>query len=1341
MRSQFLNNQYTLDMKKLFSLLLISYVTGLTVYSQSKSNTIKTEIIQSNVSNSQSVFLGKTKPVRQFKKLIDKDVELGDPTSKEQHGAFKNRRGKSNAILPELEHQGPDPLLALNNRLENVQSLPRRPLVNIDGQQFGRAPHDPTGDVGLEYYVQAINVTSVGVYSKNGGLVHAFAMEDFWADLDRESGGDPIVLYDEREDRWIMAEFPRGNAVLIAVSETSDPLGAYFAYQFNTPFFPDYPKYGIWPEHLVLTTNEGSPAQLSEYFLDKKSLYAGDSLVTIQRVEIEGEIFTEFGFLTATPIDVDGLVDPTDTRPMIMRLNDASWGNVAEDVLDIYRFDVDLENPDATIVELIRMKTTPYDAYPCSEAGQGFACIAQPDSALGIDGLPETIMNVPKYRSFDTHESIVLCFITDVTNGDDLSGIRWMELRKTASSDWSIYQEGTYAPSDSINRFMPSIAMDAHGNIGLGYDVASRDVYAGIRYTGRTADAPLGTMNIEEFHVVNGQGVVNSRTRYGDYSQMSVDPVDGRTFWYTSEYASKNVVKSRIVSFKILQDTVDLGVTSFVNPAALGDYGTAETVTINIENFGSQAATGFEIGFMLNGTPIDQQSISDTILPNSSLNFTFSETIDLSETIDYELEAFVHLADDANTINDTLNRTIQNRYQRDIALMFVESAQLACDTSAFLDVLIINKGVDTINKVEILLAIDNNVSDTIVWNGELVNGDTARASIKTAIPANDTMYLATMSVFEVNDSDDLNKQNDSTQLALTKNSAEYTPLVLSIQLDRFPQETSWQIVADSGSVRDSTIEGGPYNGQAFELVEHNICVFSEDCHTFNIFDESQAFITQGICCNFGDGSYKLMRSDGYLFFDKPGDFGSQASESFCPKDTTCSANALPLVQNDSLRLYQIEVVALSGSAPFSYSVDGGLTFQDSSTFSDLTQGEYVYSIRDLNGCIFTDTLIIKDLDVVLESDSVISTCTENVIIPVNVINQGLLNLNEVEIAVDINDLNIDVVTAELPAVAGLVEIEVNLPSLQDDVIQFRLLKVRGATVAASDTAISSVSNDTTLERIVLTIATDRFPDEITWALFPKNDTVPLFEGGPYFGLAFSEIAEEMCLAEDCYTFEIFDAFGDGICCGGENGYQIMDDNDFVYIASDGQYEFGERTDFCVPSDTSCDIQGTAIAFESAPREWNISFTPSYGLAPFQYSIDGGATFQEEALFEGLAGGTYITVIEDARGCRAYLDTLVIDFPLITNTNDADGIDESIFVIVPNPSQGYFDVSFKHSAIDQPQVKIQVMNAQGKLIYEAMMSPYDGLYRAPVSLSNTPKGMYHVRVTAGEVSFSKRVIKN
>jgi hypothetical protein len=178
-------------------------------------------------------------------------------------------------------------------------------------------------------------------------------------------------------------------------------------------------------------------------------------------------------------------------------------------------------------------------------------CISQPGGTK-VDSLADRLMFRLQYRNFSNGQSLVTNHTVDV--GSDHAGVRWYEPRNTGSG-WSINQQGTYAP-DSDHRWMGSVAMNGAGDIGLGYSVASTTTYPSIRFTGRLNSDTLGQMTQGEGTIVNGSGSQShSSGRWGDYSTMSVDPVDDCTFWYTQEYYSANSSagwKTRIGSFKLV---------------------------------------------------------------------------------------------------------------------------------------------------------------------------------------------------------------------------------------------------------------------------------------------------------------------------------------------------------------------------------------------------------------------------------------------------------------------------------------------------------------------------------------------------------------------------------------------------------------------------------------------------------------------------------------------------------------------------------------------------------------------------------------------------------------------
>ena len=442
---------------------------------------------------------------------------------------------------------GIDPLLAIQEAAPEASADGfDTPIFNFDGEgyQFLNPP-DTNGDVGANHYIQMINATVVSIYNKNtGALIQRFDLTTLGGCT--TGSGDPVVLYDQLADRWFLSEFGPGSSLCVLISQTADPQGAYYSYQFNTPSFPDYPKYGVWPDAYYATANESSPSALA---LDRVKMLAGQP-ATAQRFTAPS--LSGFPFQALTPADLDGLVPPPAGAPgIIMRHRDTEVhgpaGHPGEDFLEMWAFHVDWATPaNSTFTQLPDIAVAEFSSDLCGLSS--FSCIPQPGTSTELDPLREVIMFRLAYRNFGDHQALVGNFVTDV-NGNDLAGVRWFELTSPPATSWSLYQEGTYSP-DSTNRWMGAIAMDGSGNIALGYNVSdATSVYPGIRYVGRLVSDPLGTMPQGEYTLVDGTAS-NGSNRYGDYSDMVIDPIDDCTFWFTGEYNTSSQWSTRIGAFR-----------------------------------------------------------------------------------------------------------------------------------------------------------------------------------------------------------------------------------------------------------------------------------------------------------------------------------------------------------------------------------------------------------------------------------------------------------------------------------------------------------------------------------------------------------------------------------------------------------------------------------------------------------------------------------------------------------------------------------------------------------------------------------------------------------------------
>jgi hypothetical protein len=421
-------------------------------------------------------------------------------------------------------------------------------------------PPDPVGDVGPRHYVAMTNLT-FAVYSKmgrrifgpadTGTLWQGFPIEDC-----TDPSGDPIVLYDEISDRWILTQFttrgfedanqPFFNCV--AVSQTGNPTGRYFRYAFTTGRnFPDYPKYGVMPNGLFVTTREFVRGVGNEvigiYAINREQLVAGDPNTQIVAFHLnKPEYLVGDGLL---PADLDGARLPPAGSPeyIVGSMDDGGGDHAPFDALNMFHLNVDWNNPSAATFTFVKhVPIVEYDTiYPCAPTSRD--CLPQPgitNPAQFLDILSYRQRPIWRlqYRNFGTHESLVTNQSVEARPG--IAGVRWWELRNPR--DPVLHQEGTWAPDDGVHRWMGSVALDRQGNMALGYSVVNAtNVFPGIRYAGRLAGDPPGELAQGERVLQNGSGVqTTTNSRWGDYTSMNVDPSDGCTFWYINEYYARS---------------------------------------------------------------------------------------------------------------------------------------------------------------------------------------------------------------------------------------------------------------------------------------------------------------------------------------------------------------------------------------------------------------------------------------------------------------------------------------------------------------------------------------------------------------------------------------------------------------------------------------------------------------------------------------------------------------------------------------------------------------------------------------------------------------------------------
>jgi hypothetical protein len=404
------------------------------------------------------------------------------------------------------------------------------------------APPDTVGAVGATQYVQWVNVDFAVFDKVTGALqygpVHGNTIwQGFGGACETDNAGDPIVQYDKLANRWILTQFTAAATPYlqcVAVSTTSDALGSYNRYAFSYgTVFPDYPKVGVWPDAYYITfnmfTNTFQGAKVCAY--DRASMLNG-SAATQQCFQLS----SAYGGLL--PGDVDGTTPPPAGAPNPVL-------NFGTNSLNLWRFHVDWANPaNTTFSGPVSIAVASF-----SRACNGSNCVPQPGTSQKLDSLGDRLMYRLSYRHHaDGHESLVVNHSVGVGGNffnPGISSVRWYELRNAAGASLAsatpvVYQQSTLGTSDSIHRWMGSAAMDQAGDIAVGYSASNASVYPSIRYTGRLAGDPLNTMQTETIVKAGTGSQLQNLSRWGDYSAMTVDPVDDCTFWYTSEYLKTN---------------------------------------------------------------------------------------------------------------------------------------------------------------------------------------------------------------------------------------------------------------------------------------------------------------------------------------------------------------------------------------------------------------------------------------------------------------------------------------------------------------------------------------------------------------------------------------------------------------------------------------------------------------------------------------------------------------------------------------------------------------------------------------------------------------------------------
>ena len=471
----------------------------------------------------------------------------------------EEREAAENPKIPNSHVDSPDQVVDKGSLLRFFAPSIPAPILNFDGIPFpgvgcSCAPPDTNGEVGATQYVQMVN-EGYQVFDKATGnsILGPSSIVSLWTGFGgvcQTSGfGDPVVLYDQLANRWVISQFAGAGSIptdeCVAVSTTSDATGTYNRYGFHlgTNFF-DYPHLGVWPDAYYMSMNvfnSSGTAYLGPqpFAFDRAAMLAGAPATFISPVGPLGGSIPPF-----LPADLDGSTLPPAGAP------NTFLGFPSSNKYTAYHFHVDFVTPGNSTFTTF---ATPTAAGFTSLCPTTRSCVPElgVTSANKLDGIGDRLMFRLAYRNFGDHESLVGNF---TVNSRGVAGIRWFEIRGVTAGPVSVFQESTYQP-DTTWRWMGSAAMDVAGNLAIGFSASSGSINPQIRYAGRLATDPINTLAQGEAHLFDGTGSqTGTGNRWGDYSALTVDPTDDATFWYTNEYYPSTTTfnwRTRIGSFKL----------------------------------------------------------------------------------------------------------------------------------------------------------------------------------------------------------------------------------------------------------------------------------------------------------------------------------------------------------------------------------------------------------------------------------------------------------------------------------------------------------------------------------------------------------------------------------------------------------------------------------------------------------------------------------------------------------------------------------------------------------------------------------------------------------------------
>ena len=454
-----------------------------------------------------------------------------------------------------------------------LRPVPRMPgpLLTFDGMNSvqsgcGCLPPDSDGDVGPNHYVNAVN-SSIKIFDKSGNPLNGTngtTFNSFFLPLGpttpcgaSQNRGDPFVFYDHLAGRWVVSDFafPSFPGVsfyqCIGVSQTADPVsGGWFLYAVqvdpaNPTFLGDYPKFALWPDAYYLTVNLfSSPTTFNGvrvYALDRASMITGGPTNAIGFTLTAADVGASYSFVAAS--FRAGAPPPAGRQEFVLAIDSPASGGVTLTQVHARLFHVDFAVP-ANSTFGVGPNHLPNAEITVNGFVDAFTnttsqLVPQPATTAHLDTLGDKIMTPLAYQNRSGTESLWASQTVILNYPAGPTAVRWYQFDVTGGTfpATPVQQQSWDNGGDGLWRWMPSIAVDANGNVAIGYSTSSTAVEPSIRYAGRLAGDPLNNLAQGEAIMTAGGGHQTfSNGRWGDYSMLTIDPSDNLSFWHVNEY-------------------------------------------------------------------------------------------------------------------------------------------------------------------------------------------------------------------------------------------------------------------------------------------------------------------------------------------------------------------------------------------------------------------------------------------------------------------------------------------------------------------------------------------------------------------------------------------------------------------------------------------------------------------------------------------------------------------------------------------------------------------------------------------------------------------------------------